>query len=280
MALTINSDAGSSFAAGQLRESDRKLLSALEKIGSGRRINRAADDAAGLTIADGLTSQANSFGQAIRNASDSIAMAEIAGGALGQTTELIQTIRQKALQAANASQNAESRQALQADIDKALAQADSIAQNTTYNGQPLLAGTFSGKTIQVGAGAGETVRLSIGSAAAGQLGSEKTGFLSSVNVLTEEGAQRAIQITDEALAQVDRMQGGIGSTQNQLKSTINNLATNELNTLAAASTIQDVDLAEEAMNFASMKVLTEVKAFALTQTKNMNSRNVLSLLQG
>lgn len=280
MAITLNTDTGSSFAVGQLRESDSKLTAVLERIATGRRINRAADDAAGLTIADGLTSQARGFGQAMRNASDAIAMSQIAGGALGQTTELVQTIREKALQAANASQSTASRQALQADIDKAIAQVDSIAQNTTYNGQPLLSGTFSGKSFQVGAGAGETVRLSLASAASDQLGSEQTGFLSSINVLTEEGAQQAIKISDEALAQVNVSQGEIGSTQNQLKSTINNLATSELNTLSAASTITDVDLAEEVMNFTAMKVLTEVKAFALAQTKNMSRQNVLSLLQG
>ncbi|MFA7346785.1 MAG: flagellin [Desulfurivibrionaceae bacterium] len=279
MAITINSNS-SSLAVSQLGRSQKNLASSLEKIASGRRINKASDDAAGMAIADSLLSQAKGMGQALRNANDAVSMAQVADSALGQSTALVQSIREKAMQAANASQTTETRQALQNEINNSLAQLDKIAENTTYNGQQLLAGTFTGKEVQVGANSGETIKLSIASAEANKLGSPTLGNLSQINVLSQETAQDAIKIADAALEQIDASRANIGSTQNQLTSTINNLATSGSNLLAAASSIADVDLAEETINFTTMKVLTEAKSFALAQAKNMNKQNVLSLLQG
>lgn len=279
MSLTINSN-NSSSAINQLGHTQKNFASSLEKIASGRRINKASDDAAGMAIADILLSQARGMGQALRNANDAISIAQVADSALSQSTDLVQSIRVKALQAANASQSTESRQALQSDINSSLAQLDKIAQNTTYNGQQLLSGTFTGKEVQVGANSGETIKLSIASAAAGNLGSPALGNLSEVNVLIQESAQDAIKIADAALEQIDAARAEIGSTQNQLASTINNLAATGTNLLSATSSISDVDLAEEAIDFNSLKVLTEVKAFALAQTGKINKQNILSLLQG
>lgn len=279
MAITIN-NSSSSFAVNQLERSQKNLSSSLERIASGRRINKAADDAAGMAIADSLLSQARGTGQALRNANDAISMAQVADSALGQSSALVQSIREKAIQAANASQNAETRKALQNDINASLVQLNKIAQDTSYNGQQLLSGTFSGKEVQVGANSGETITLSIASTTTYKLGNPTLGTLSEVNVLTQESAQSAIKIADAALEQINATRADIGSTQNQLSSTINNLATTGSNLLSAASTTADVDLAEETINFTSMKVLTEAKAFALAQAKNMNKQNVLSLLQG
>lgn len=279
MAITINNNS-SSLAVSQLGRSQKNLASSLEKIASGRRINKAADDAAGMTIADSLLSQAQGTGQALRNANDAISMAQVADSALGESTALVQSIREKSMQATNASQTTETRQALQNDINKSLTQLNKIAENTTYNGQPLLSGTFTGKEVQTGTKSGETIKLSIAAATTEKLGSQNLGKLSEVNVLSPESAQDAIKIADVALEQINASRADIGSTQNQLASTINNLATTGTNLLSAASTIGDVDLAEEAINFTSMKVLTEAKSFALAQTKNMNKQNVLSLLQG
>jgi len=277
MAITINN---STSAVSQLGNSQKNLASSLEKIASGRRINKAADDAAGMTIADSLLSQARGTGQALRNANDAISMAQVADSALGQSTALVQSIREKAMQAANASQTAETRQALQNDINNSLAQIDKIAQETTYNGQQLLSGTFTGKEVQAGTNSGETIKLSIAAATTDRLGNPILGSLSEINVLSQESAQDAIKIADEALGQINASRADLGSAQNQLASTINNLAATSTNLLSAASSIADVDLAEETINITTMKVLTEAKAFALAQSKNMNRQNVLSLLQG
>lgn len=279
MAITINSNS-SALAVNQLGRSQKNLASSLEKIASGRRINKAADDVAGMVIADSLTTQARGMGQALRNANDAVSMAQVADSALGQSTILVQSIREKAVQAANASHSTETRQALQKEINNSLAQLDKIAENTTYNGQQLLSGTFAGKEIQVGANSGETMKLSIPSAATSKLGSPTMGTLSEITVLSQESAQDAIKIADAALEQINAARADIGSTQKQLSATINNLTTSGSNLLAAASRIADVDMAEETINFTTMKVLTEAKSFALAQAKNMNKQNVLSLLQG
>ncbi len=279
MALTINTNPVGIFTVSQAQRSNDQLNASLQRLASGSRINQAADDASGMVIADSLSSQALGMGQAIRNASDAISMGQVADGALGESAALIQTIRVKALQAAQGSQSLESRQAIQADIDKALASLDQIANNTTYNGQPLLTGSFTNRSFQVGANAGETVTTSIDSAASSQLGGD-AGSLADINVLTPEGAQDAIDIADQALQQVDSMRAEIGATQNQLASTVNNLTTSSVNIQAAASSITDVDYADEAMVFARLKALNAAKIFAATQAGKINQGNVIDLLQG
>ncbi|HEX9714422.1 MAG TPA: flagellin [Desulfurivibrionaceae bacterium] len=272
MAITINSN--SSLAVSQLGHSQKNLASSLEKVTSERR-NKAADDTGGMAVADSLLSQARGTGQALRKANDAISMAQVADNALGQSTALVQSIRQKAVQAADADQTAEARQALQGEINDSLAQLDQIAQETTYNGQQLLSGTFTGKEVQSGAKSGKTIKLSIAAATTNKLAN-----LSEVSVLNQESAQGTIKIADEALGQINASRADLDSTRNQLAATINNLDAAGTNLLAAASTPADVDLAEEAINFTTMKVLTEAKSLALVQTKNMNKQNVLSLLQG
>ena len=279
MTYSINTNTAGLFSTNQLQKTQQNLLTSLAKLASGQRLNQAADDASGLTIADNLDSQARGFGISIRNANDAISIAHIADGALGQASELVNSIRVQALQAANGSQSIESKQALQANIQKSLSQLDSLAKNTTYNGQQLLAGGFTDKNFQIGAAANDTTTLSLGSIQPSQLGDQKLGSLAEVNVLTDKGAQQALGIADAALTQIDTMRADVGSRQNQLSATISNLSTSRLNTLSAESTIRDLDLAEESTNFATLESLTKAQIFAATQA-NSNKKNVLNLLQG
>lgn len=279
MAITINSNS-SSLAVSQLGRSQKNLAASLEKIAAGQNINKAADDAAEMSSADNLLNRIRGAGQALRTANDAVSMAQVAGNALRQSTVLVQSIREKAAQAANAGQTTETRQALQDDINKSLAQIDKIAQNTAYAGQPLLSGAFTDKEIQVGTKNNETIKLSIVAATTAKLGNPTLGKLSDVNVLSQESAQTAIKIADGALGQIDASRDDISTTQKQLASAISTLTATGTNLLSAASTISDVDLAEDAVNFTTMKVLTDTKSIALAQTKNMNKQNVLSLLQG
>ena len=280
MSLRINNNNLGSWTNIQLQKSNQSLASVLEKLSSGKRINRAADDASGMHIADMLGSQARGLGQAIRNASDAVSMAQIADGALQESSNLIQTIRTNAIQAAQDGQTTESRKAIQADIDKALGSLNQIAQNTSFNGQKLLSGNFTDKSFQVGAYPGETVTASFDSAEAAKLGDPANGQLSDINVLTQEGAQEAIRIADEALSQLNQNRSNIGSLQNQLESAIGNLATTQINVLSAQSAIQDVDVAEESMVLSNMKVLNKARVFASAQANKMNKENVFNLLQG
>ncbi len=280
MSLSINNNNLGSWTNIQLQKSNQSLASVLEKLSSGKRINRAADDASGMHIADMLGSQARGLGQAMRNASDAVSMAQIADGALQESSNLIQTIRTKAIQAAQDGQTTESRNAIQADIDKALGSLDQIAQNTSFNGQKLLSGNFTDKSFQVGAYPGETVTASFDSAEAAKLGDPANGQLSDINVLTQEGAQKAIRIADEALSQLNQNRSNIGSLQNQLESAIGNLATTQINVLSAQSAIQDVDVAEASMVLSNMKVLNKARVFASAQANKINKENVFNLLQG
>lgn len=279
MSLRINNFAGQN-SYNQLRRTNNLLTKSLEKFASGRRINRAADDASGMVISDSLRSQARGINQAMRNANDGISMIQIADSALSESTNLIQNIRTKALQAANASQTTESRQAIQADINKMVTNLRDISANTTYNGQQLLSGQFTNKAIQVGADAGQTIALSVGSTDPGSLGDPNLGTLTDINVTTEEGSQAALDITDAALAQVNSVRAGLGSSQNQLSSTIENLSATSINIQAAESQIGDVDFAEESIILAKMKVLNKAQAFASAQAGKINQQQMMGILQG
>jgi flagellin len=250
-----------------------------QTLSTGKRINKAADDASGMTIANRLNSQAAGMGQAIKNANDAISVTQIADGALEEAANLINTIKTKSIQASSDSQSHESRAAIQSDINNALKSLDQIAETTSFNGQKLLSGAFTEKQFQVGANSNETVELSIQSSDSAHLGSEENGSLSSIDVTTFEGAQKAIEIADTALEQVNSIRSSIGSTQNQLASTINNLSSSQINSYAAESTIRDIDLAEESMNMARIETLTKARTFAAAQATTSH-KNVLSLLGG
>lgn len=274
MSLSINNSG--LYSANQLHGSQTDISLSLAKLAAGRRITKAADDAAGLTIADNLGSEARGLGQAMRNANDAAAIIQVADGALGQSSDLIAGIRVKALAAANASQSAGSRQALQADINKSLTQLGNLSQ-TSYNGQQLLTGNFN-KNFQVGTNPAASLNINIASAAPGKLGSPETGRLNDINVTTASGAQAAVDITDKAQSQVNASRANLGARQNQLTATVKNLATTQVNTLASESNIRDLDFASETMNLSQMNNLRKARIFAAVQT-NASQKNAISLLQ-
>jgi flagellin len=269
MSLRINTNTGSAFSSYKLQKSQADLSESLQRLSTGKRINKASDDAAGMVIANKLASQSRGFGQAIRNANDAISITQVADGALGQATDLIQDIRVKAIQAASAAQSPESRQAIQADISNSLETLRNIAQNTSFNGQKLLSGAFTDKQFQVGASSGETVEISLGSIDPARISDETLGTLADINVTTREGAQNAIGLTDVALDYIAQQRSQVGSNQNQLVSTINNLSSNRVNTLSAESEIQDVDYAKESVNLNKIKLLSKARAFAQTQANSV-----------
>lgn len=177
MALRINTNIAALNSHKNLIQNDNSLTSSLEKLSSGLRINRAADDASGMAIADSLRSQALGLGQAVRNANDGISMVQTADGALDEAIKIVNTIKTKAIQAAQDGQTTESRNAIQSDVNKLLEELDIIAKTTAFNGQKLLSGNFTNKKIQVGAFTGETVGISIGSAETNKVGHVTTGNL-------------------------------------------------------------------------------------------------------
>ncbi len=277
MSLRINTNSNSAFSSYQLQRNQKDLSGSIERLSTGKRINKAADDASGMVIADRLASLAKGFGQAMRNANDAISIVQVADGAMEQATELLQNIRVKAIQAGNASQSTESRQAIQADINKSLEALGSIANNTSFNGQKLLSGTFTDKQFQVGASSGETIAISLGSIEPSKISDGTSGTLADIDVTTDAGVAAAIEMTDIAIDYVNQQRSQAGSTQNQLESTIGNLSATMINTLSAESEIRDLDYAEESSNLNRIKLLAKARIFAQAQAGKV-SKQILNVL--
>jgi len=265
MALTINQNTTSLIAAKMLEKANTELTDSLERIATGRKINSAADNASGMTIAGRLKSQALATGQEIRNAGDNVAITQTADGALGQITGLLHDIRTQAVDAAGGSHSQESLSAIQSDIRNSLDAIDNIAGTTSYNGQSLLDGSYN------------TSGLSISSAAASALGSRDTGFLSDIDITTAEGARQAIETVDLALDQIARNRSSVGAAQNRYTTDISNLATTRINLMASESEIRDADIAEESIILNQMKLLQGAATYALNQS-NDSRDSLVSLL--
>jgi len=171
MGFRINTNIAAMNSHRNAMATNAGLDKSLNSLSSGLRINKAADDASGMTIADSLRSQAQGLGQAINNANDGVAVVQTADGALDEYINIINTVRTKAIQAASDGQNTDSRAAIQADIDRLLEAANGIANTTQFNGQKLLDGTFTNKAFHIGAYAGETVSLSVGNVQTNSVGS-------------------------------------------------------------------------------------------------------------
>lgn len=194
MALTINTNVAALTAHLNMSKTDSATTSSLERLSTGLRINKAADDASGMAIADSLKSQGAGLGQAIQNANDGISIVQTADGALEEVTDILTTIQTKAIQAAQDGQTYESRQIIQTDIDKLLEEVDLIASSTSFNGKSLLSGEFTNKSFQVGASSGQTVGINIQSA-----DTSKNGHVTTANLTVSDEGNLALSIySDEA----------------------------------------------------------------------------------
>lgn len=265
MELTINSNPTALIAAKMLDKANAGLTESIERMATGRQLNSAADDVSGMIIADSLKSQSLGAGQEIRNASDNLSITQTADGAMGGITDVLQNIRTQALDAASGTHSQDSLSAIQSDIQGSLDTIDDIAGNTSYNGQNLLDGTYNTNT------------LSMGSLATSNLGSPEQGFLSDIDIRTQEGAQKAIEIVDSAIEQVAQNRSTTGAAQNQYASNISNMSTTRINMMASESEIRDADLAEESMILNQMKMLQGVATYSLNQSNNAND-SLVSLL--
>ncbi|MCD8543301.1 MAG: flagellin B [Sulfurospirillum cavolei] len=170
MSFRINTNVAALSAQTSLNKTSNSLNDSLAKLSSGLRINSAADDASGMSIADSLRSQASSLGQAISNANDGVSIAQIADGAMDEQISILDSIKTKATQAAQDGQSSSSREALQSDIAALIEELDNIASTTSYNGKSLLSGTFTNQEFQIGAYANQTVSMSIGATDSSKIG--------------------------------------------------------------------------------------------------------------
>ena len=248
-----------------------------EKLSSGYKINRAADDAAGLSISEKMRSQIRGLNKASANAQDGVSLVQTAEGALNETHSILQRMNELATQAANGTNTSVDRSAIRSELDQLTSEINRIQSTTQFNTMNLLDGTFSGTTkkmkLQVGALSGQSIDFSIANMCATKIGL-KTNL--SVSTFTKAGSyMKAVQ---DAIEVVSKQRSAMGAIQNRLEHTIANLDTTSENTQSAESRIRDTDMASEMVTYSKNNILAQAGQSMLAQA-NQSTQGVLSLLQ-
>lgn len=252
-----------------LTVSNNAMGKSLEKLSSGFRINRAADDAAGLVISQGLRAQVSGLKQATRNAQDGISVVQTAEGALTEVHSMLNRMRDLAVQSANTGvSDATSIAASQAEFDALVEEIGRISTDTAFGSKVLFDGAFAGD-FQVGANSGQVINVTIGDMSASGLG------VDALDLDADAGA--AIDAIDLAIAAVSEQRGDLGAIQNRFESTINNLQVTTENLAASESRIRDTDMAQEMTNFTRQQILQQAGTAMLGQA-NALPQSVLRLL--
>jgi flagellin len=285
MGLRINQNIAAMNAYRNLSVTDGQMSKSLEKLSSGYRINRAADDAAGLSISEGLRSQVGGLKVAVRNAQDGVNVAQTADGALNETTAILQRMRDLAVQASNGgSQDADAQAASDQEFQQLNSELTRISTSTKFGSQALLGGSYTG-TFQVGSTAGETISMDLSSSNASLFGSSTiTGFdatglgLDTQDLTSTTNASAAITAVDNAIKGVSAARSYIGATQNRFEHTVNNINVAVENLSASESAIRDTDMASEMVSFTRSQILSQAGTAMLAQA-NTASQGVLRLLQ-
>lgn len=250
------------------------MMKSMERLSTGLRINRAADDPAGLAISERMRAQIRGLKQASRNAQDGISLLQVAEGALDGTTAILHRIRELCVQAATGTYNTVDLEGIQNEIDELIEAINGISSGTEFNGKSLLNGSVEGEEqafiLQIGANAGQNMTITLSNMSASALG------IDSINIL--EDADGYISIVDDAIQKVSSERSKIGAYQNRLEHTINNLENNAINLQAAESRIRDADIAEEMMSYVKNSILLQV-AIAMLAQANMIPQLVLQLLK-
>ena len=299
MAVYVNTNVSSLNGRRYLNNVQNQLTTTYQRLSSGLRINSAKDDAAGLQIADRLTSQINGLNQGNRNSNDAIALAQTMEGALDETSSMLQKIRTLAVQSANGTNTADDRKALQQEVSSLSLEISRIAEQTKFGGQQILDGADTGMldadgniTFQVGANKGDEIILK-GFSAGFKLsgiatvanvkaeGATKTGLLIDANltavrwsVSVADAAKLTIESIDKFIAAVDGKRADLGAFQNRLESSIRNQANVAANQSDARSRIRDADFAEESAALSQQSIIQQAATSMLMQA---NSRPQLAL---
>ena len=256
---------------GVTTDSQKKVT---EKLSSGYKVNRAADDAAGLTISEKMRSQIRGLTQASSNAQDGVSCVQTAEGALTEVHSMLQRMNELAVKAANGTNTSADRLAIQSEVSALGKEISRVAESTQFNTLDLLKGTFS-KAIQVGAAnkTEQRIDIIISGMSATSLGVDAA----SMNVKTSSDAQQAISKITQAIAKVSKQRSDLGAVQNRLEHTIANLDNVVENTTAAESQIRDTDMAKTMVEYTKNNILSQAGTAMLAQA-NQSTQNVLSLL--
>ena len=239
---------------------------------SGYRINRAADDAAGLSISEKMRRQIRGLTQASANAQDGISCVQTAEGALNEVHDMLQRMNELAIKAANGTNQSDDVSYIQAELNQLAEEISRTANDTKFNKMGLLDGNTTSFTLQVGAEAGQTITVELQGMTASSIGVDK----SKVDVTTN--ASTAITNIDSAIQSVSSLRSSLGAVQNRLEHTINNLDNVVENTTAAESQIRDTDMASEMVKYSNNNILAQAGQAMLAQA-NQGNQGVLSLLQ-
>ncbi|AMK75195.1 MULTISPECIES: flagellin [Methylomonas] len=253
-----------------LDKSQGLIQSSIQRLSSAKRINSAADNPAGLAIADALTSRLGGQNQAIANIGNGLSLTETAGGALNRVTDNLQRIRELTVQAGNSSLSTSDRQSIQDEINGLGKSIDGIAGNTQFNDQKLLDGSFSGQ-LQIGPNAGDTLSLSLGNVSSTALG------VSGLDVSSAANATNVLDTIDSAIKNVEDVQSNLASTAAGLNSNLANLSSSYQNLAETRSRIQDTDYAQTAAELNQGKVQNQVANYALKLYQDNQKASTLGL---
>lgn len=251
----------------------------MEKLSSGLRINRAGDDAAGLSISEKMRGQIRGLDQASRNSADGISMIQTAEGALQETHSILQRMRELSVQSANDTNVSVDRTAIKDEMTQLAAEIGRIKDNTQFNEQNLLDGTSgTGGKVQIHVGANKDQKMELDFTTKGINLDAIHTTVAAADASTQTGAETAIKTIDDALKDVSAGRSKLGAYQNRLEHTINNLDNASENLTASESRVRDVDMAKEMMNFSKNNILQQAAQAMLSQA-NQQPQNVLQLLR-
>lgn len=287
MGLQIATNVSALNSYRNLSSNQNDVSKSLEKLSSGLRINRAADDAAGLAISEGLRSQVNGLNVAARNAQDGISVIQTAEGALTEVHSILQRVRDLAVQAGNDSNNADSRKAITTEVTQLVDELDRIAESANFNGIQLLDGTAGAAgngvlSFQVGAdgSASSQITVNLGTANIATLAADlRDDILTTADGFANPTVAAAtIDTVDAAIKSVSSARADLGAVQNRFESTINSLQVSAENLSAAKSRIADTDMAAEMVKYTAANILQQAGTAMLAQA-NQSGQGVLQLLR-
>lgn len=274
MALIVNNNPASIAAQRNLSVNTGGLQRSVERLSSGLRITRAADDAAGLGLSESLRAQIRSINQATRNASDGISLTQVADGAAATIGSLLARLRELSSQSASGTVGNTERSYIDQEFVALRSEIDRIAQTTEFNGQALTSGSTISFSVAIGfrSGTGNTLSLDLNDITTSSLG------ISSVNVSTSANASSALANIDNAISAVATARAEYGSLQNRFEATIANLQITSENLTAAESRIRDADVAYETSQFTKNQILVQTGISVLAQANTL-PQQALALLQ-
>ncbi len=284
----IGSNISSLRASNASAKANSALSTAMERLSTGKRINSAKDDAAGLAIASSMTAQIKGMNQGIRNANDGISLAQTAEGALEEVSNMLQRMRELTVQSNNGTYSADDKKSIYAEQNALADQIRSVIENTEFNGEKLFTGATGGAAksfdIQAGANASDKISVSIdnlNSTAASNKLAAVVDLDTDAGMKGDSAATAPVvpdlEAFDDAIAQVATVRAGLGAAQNRLESAVNNLTSNATNLADARSRIEDADFSTETTNLAKAQILSQASTAMLSQA-NQSQQGVLKLL--